>query len=121
MASLQVATQIYKWVPSLFKIIWWQTKVKQISKFLAGNKIQKKRKNRTGQALVENRALVQASPADLSRFCHEPEPMGVIRPGSCARGPAGPRGALVPVRLGAYVPVLDKNRDQWASLLAHNH
>jgi len=37
------------------------------------------------------------------------------------RGPAGASWALVPVRLGPFVPVLGTNRDQWASLLAHNH
>src|ERR1041385_357834 len=34
---------------------------------------------------------------------------------------AGPRGALVPVRLDPLVSVPDKNRDEWASLLAHIH
>src|ERR1041385_3740822 len=37
------------------------------------------------------------------------------------RGAAGPRGALVPVRLDPLVPVPDTNQDEWASLLAHIH
>ncbi|XBI41184.1 hypothetical protein VPH35_125675 [Triticum aestivum] len=37
------------------------------------------------------------------------------------RGPAGPHGALVPVRLDPFVPVPGTNRDQWSSLLAHSH
>ena len=37
------------------------------------------------------------------------------------RGPARASWALVPVRLGPFVPVLGTKRDQWASLLAHNH
>src|SRR3954468_1912057 len=47
--------------------------------------------------------------------------MGTYVPVRAPRGPVGPRGALVPVRLDPCVPVPDKNRDQWALLLTHNH
>src|SRR4051812_41306036 len=47
--------------------------------------------------------------------------MGAYVPIRAPTGPAGPRGALVPVRLDPCVPVPDTNRDQWALLLAHIH
>ena len=47
--------------------------------------------------------------------------MGPSVPVREASAPAGPRGPLVPVRLTPLVPVPDTNRDQCASLLAHNH
>src|SRR3954462_8677903 len=47
--------------------------------------------------------------------------MGCYIPVRAPRWPAGPRGALDPVRLDPCVSVPDTNRDQWALLLAHNH
>ena len=38
-----------------------------------------------------------------------------------ARGPAGPREAFVPIHVDPFFPVLGTYRDQWSSLLAHNH
>src|SRR4051812_10827761 len=40
---------------------------------------------------------------------------GAYVPVRAPRGPVGPRGALVPVRLDPYVLVPDKNPDQWVS------
>src|ERR1041385_3242006 len=42
--------------------------------------------------------------------------MGAYVPVRAPRASAGPRGALVPVRLDPLVPVPDTNRDVWASI-----
>ena len=68
-------------------------------------------------SLVENRAFVHAWPAHLSRFGHQPCPKGAYVPVHAPCGPAGPREAFAPVRMGSFVPVGSTNREQWASLL----
>src|SRR4051812_31813785 len=57
------------------------------------------------RSLVENRALVEAWPAHLSRFGHQPGPKGAYVPVQAPWGPAGPREAFAPVRLVSFVPV----------------
>ena len=47
--------------------------------------------------------------------------MGALDPVLEPRGPAGPRGPFVTVRLDLLVPVGETNRDQCALLLAHHY
>ena len=67
---------------------------------------------------MQNRALLTKY---LYKFFNNRDQWGVLDLVREPRGPAGASWALVPVRVEPFVPVQATNRDQWSSLLAHNH